>query len=115
MGDQDGWICHVLRRGAETMILPDQPWWSCPMALTIARQVVSQSRQALTHDFISAESSLSHSVAHALHASAHARQAWTMSGLWLAIRSAGRSQNLAQSATRCRALAYSFFPAATCV
>jgi hypothetical protein len=21
--DQDGWICHVLRRGAETMILPD--------------------------------------------------------------------------------------------
>jgi eukaryotic-like serine/threonine-protein kinase len=21
--DQDGWICHVLRRGAEAMILPD--------------------------------------------------------------------------------------------
>src|SRR4051812_9125654 len=85
------------------------------MALTIARQVVSHSRQASTHDFISAESSLSHSVAHALHASAHARQAWTMSGLWLAIRAADRSQNLAQSATRCRALAYSFFPASTCV
>jgi hypothetical protein len=23
VGDQDGWICHVLRREAETMILPD--------------------------------------------------------------------------------------------
>src|SRR4029079_8581864 len=85
------------------------------MSLTIARQVGSHAWQALTHEFISPESSLSHSVAHALHASAHARQAWTMSGLWLAIRSADRSQNLAQSATRCRALAYSFFPAATCV
>ena len=23
VGDQDGWACHVLLRGAETMILPD--------------------------------------------------------------------------------------------
>jgi hypothetical protein len=84
-------------------------------SFTIARQVVSHSRQALTHDFISPDSNLSHSVAHALHASAHARQAWTMSGLWLAIRSADKSQNLAQSATRCRALACSFFPSATFV
>ena len=67
--------------GSPSPFFSDQPWWSCPMALTIARQVVSHSRQALTHDFISAESNLSHSVAHALHASEHARQAWTMSGL----------------------------------
>ena len=25
MRDQDGWICHVLRREAEAMILPDLP------------------------------------------------------------------------------------------
>src|SRR3954469_14144332 len=86
-----------------------------PMALTIARHVCSHSRQDLAHAFISGESNLSHSAAHALHAAAHAAQAWAMSGLWFAMRSAERSQNLAQSATRWRAFACSFLPWATCV
>src|SRR3954469_2269262 len=85
------------------------------MALTIARHVSSHSRQDLAHAFISDELNLSHSAAHALHASAQAAQAWAMSGLWLAMRSPERSQNFAQSATRCRALACSFLPWATCV
>src|SRR5262249_46750495 len=77
---------------------PDQ--WGCswpPIALTISRQVRSHSRHALAHAFISGESNLSHSAAHALHASAQAAQAWTISGLWLAMRSADRSQNLGSS------------------
>jgi hypothetical protein len=42
------------------------------MALTIARQVFSQAEHALAQFFISEASCLSHSVAHDLHASAHA-------------------------------------------
>src|SRR3954469_19392468 len=86
-----------------------------PIALTIARHVCSHSRQDFAHAFISGESNLSHSAAHALHASAHAAQAWAMSGLWLAMRSADKSQNFAQSATRWSAFACSFLPAATCM
>jgi hypothetical protein len=70
------------------------------MALTIARQVFSQAKHALAQPFISEASCLSHSVAHALHASAHAAQEYTISGLPLATMSADRFPKDAR-ASRC--------------
>ena len=108
--DPTGWPGPLL-----LPVFSDQPWWSCPMALTIARQVVSQSRQALTHDFISAESNLSHSVAARL-ARLGARQAGVDHERALACDQVGRQvAEPGESATRCRALACSFFPSATFV
>jgi hypothetical protein len=67
------------------------------MFRTIARQVLSQSRQAAAHAFISGMSNLSHSAAHAAQAAAHDVHEKAISELCRAIIDAERPQKAAQS------------------
>ena len=84
--------------------------WRPLIALTMARHAFSHDWQCSAHSFRSGLSKRAHSAPQVLHASAHAAQENTMSGLSLHMRSKESMQNLAQSAASRKTFACSVFP-----